>query len=498
MNSPLFDVQEIGTILEMRKVIAKVKGLPNCAYGQPLTFANGEKGMVIGFDKETVDAILFSDTSKLKSGDRVVARTESLKMPVGDGFIGRVVNGLAEPCDGKEAVKPDDYLPVFATACGIMERGPLTRQMATGTKVLDAIIPIAKGQRELIIGDRVTGKTTLAVDAIINQKNKNVVCIYCCVGRSYNFLLKLAQLLEERKAMEYTVIVSSTSDAPPGEQYIAPYTAACIGEYFMRQGRDVLVVFDDLTKHAWTYRQIALLMDRSPGREAYPGDIFYVHSQLMERAAQLSPENGGGSMTFLPIVETQQGDVTGYISSNLISMTDGQIYMNNDLFQEGFKPAVDLGLSVSRIGNKIQCPAMRALCGTLRLDYVQYKELLRVTKMRSVVSKEAQAKLARGHAVSEVLKQAKNEPIDIVEQICLFHALRQGFLDELSQTSMTAFKKMIFPYILEQHPNFLGRLNETLTLTDPLKTELDRIMNEFFTESAAFKKEIVISGEKKS
>ena len=482
-----FDIKELGSILEVRKVIARIKGLPTCAYGQPLFFSKGARGMVIGFDKQTVMALLLDDASELKSGDMVIARSESLKCPVGNGFLGRVVNGLGEISDGKSAVKPDDYYPIFSEAPGIVDRDSLKRQIFTGTKAVDMMIPIAKGQRELIIGDRVTGKTTFAVDAVLNQKGKNVICIYCCIGRSYNFLIKLSQLLRERGAMDYSIIVNSAADSAAGEQYLAPYTAACIGEFFMRQGKDVLVVFDDLTKHAWTYRQISLLMDRSPGREAYPGDIFYIHSQLVERAAQLKKELGGGSMTFLPMVETQQGDVTGYISSNLISMTDGQIYLGTELFQEGFKPAIDLGLSVSRIGNKIQCPAMRTLCGPLRLEYVQYRELLNVTKMRSTVSKEAQARLLRGAVMTEIFKQDKNEPVDMIEQILLIYALRKGVLDDLPKDQIKAFKLNFFKFVCDYHPAFIQQLKEELAMTEKIKEALNDIIPDYFAKTDEIK-----------
>lgn len=478
LKSP-FDVKEIGVIQEIRKAIVRIRGLPSCAYGQPLVFPGGGRGMVIGFDKDEVSALLFSDVATLKSGDPVYARSETFEVPVGDNFLGRIVNGLAEPCDNGAPISASTYIPIFSEAPGIMDRDPLTRQLLTGTKVLDTVIPIAKGQRQLLIGDRVTGKTTLAVDAILNQRGKDVICIYCCIGRSYNFLLKLTQLLKERGTIEYTVMVSSAADAPAGEQYLAPYTAACIGEHFMRRGKDVLVIFDDLTKHAWIWRQISLLMDRSPGREAYPGDIFYVHSRLMERAGQLNKALGGGSMTFLPIVETQQGDVTGYIPSNLISMTDGQIYLSTELFQEGFKPAVDLGLSVSRIGNKIQCQALRSLCGPLRLEYLQFKELLNMTKLRSIVSKEGQLKIMKGHVISEILKQSKNEPVDLEEEIILLAALRSGALDALPIGVIQQFKKAFYWHVRDTAPGILERLRQTWMLTDEMKAAVRKSAEDF-------------------
>ncbi len=471
-----FDVKEVGTVLEIRKVIARIQGLPSCAYGQPLSFPGGLRGMVVGFDKRDTLALVFGDVAKMKAGDFVHSREESLLCPVGNGFVGRIVNGLAEPCDGKGPIRADNLMPFFAEAPGIMDRVPLARQLHTGVKILDAVIPVAKGQRELILGDRVTGKTTLATDTILNQKGKNVVCIYCSIGRSFNFLMKLTQLFYEHGALDYTVLVGATGDSPVGEQFLTPYTAATLGEHFMREGKDVFVVFDDLSKHAWIYRQISLLLGRAPGREAYPGDIFYIHSQLVERAAQLKPELGGGSMTFFPIVETQQGDVTSYICSNLISMTDGQIYMNAEIFQEGLKPAIDFGLSVSRIGNKIQCPMMKNLSAMLRLEYLQYRELANISKLRSTVSQEAQAKLKHGQTISEVLKQDKNKPVSLLEQIVLLYSLRKGALDALTPAQVQKFCGTFFPFLRKNHLRLLERIQSEPNLLEATKAELDSLV----------------------
>lgn len=479
MSQTLFDLKESGSIVEIRKMILRVKGLPSCSLGQPISLGETLRGMIVGFDKNFAEVLAFGDVSTLKSGDRVMARSEAFKIPVGDAFIGRVVDGVAQACDGKEAIKSKDHWVVFSKAPAIMERATLSRPLYTGTFIVDSMIPIAKGQRELIVGDRMTGKTTLAVDAILNQKNKNVLCIYCCIGRSYEALLKTVKLFEERKAMPYTTIVSATADSPVGHQYLAPYTAATLGEYFMRQGRDVLVVFDDITKHAWIYRQISLLMDRSPGREAYPGDIFYIHSQLMERAAQLSQERGGGSMTFLPISETQQGDLTGYISSNLISMTDGQIYLNSDLFKEGFKPSLDAGLSVSRIGSKIQCPAMRNLAASLRLEYLKFKEILNLSKLRSNMSKDAQAKLVRGIATQEILKQNKNEPLDLGYELILLYVLKAGALDHLPLVLLQNFKSKFCKFISEKHQSLLEQVSSGEVFSDSLKEALGMLILEY-------------------
>src|SRR3989304_3732474 len=345
--------------------------------------------MVIGFNEQKVTVLILGDETRIKSGDEVHGKQEPFKVPVGKAFVGRVVDSLSRPRDGRGKIEADDAYPVFRVAPGVMERIPVSEPLYTGTKIIDAITPLAKGQRELIIGDRVTGKTVLAADAILNQQGKDVICVYCCVGRSDASLSRIRQLLKDRGAMEYTIVAAAPAARPPGEQFLIPYTACAIGEYFMYHGRDVLVVFDDLTKHAWVHRQISLLLERSPGREAYPGDVFYIHSQLVERAGRLRPDLGGGPMTFLPIVVTQQGDVTGHIPSNLISITDRQLYTSASLFNEGFKPAIDFGLSVSRIGNKIQCEAMKELSQKLRLEYVQYKALLHLSGVKATLSPEA-------------------------------------------------------------------------------------------------------------
>ncbi|MFC1515077.1 F0F1 ATP synthase subunit alpha, partial [Candidatus Omnitrophota bacterium] len=378
--SSAFEVREVGTVKSVKKFIIIADGLPTCVSGQMVEFINGVKGLVIGFDESQVQILALGPTNEIRSGDEVYNKGQFLSLPVGEGFTGRVVNSLCVPQDGKGDIVSEETYPVFKIAPGVMDRIPVDQTMETGTVSIDATIPIAKGQRQLLIGDRLTGKTSVALDAIITQKNTDVICIYCCIGKTYSSLLKLLDILHEKKAMDYSIVVSGIASTTPGEQYLAPYTACMLGEHFMNNGKDVLVVFDDLTRHAWVYRQISLLLERAPGREAYPGDIFYIHSQLMERAGYLKPELGGGSMTFLPIVEIQQGDVTGYIPTNIISMTDGQLYFSTPLFNKGFRPAVDLGLSVSRIGSKAQWKAMRSFSRNLRLEYLQYNELVQMTQ----------------------------------------------------------------------------------------------------------------------
>ncbi len=480
-TSAHFEVREVGYVESVRKFIVIATGMPSCMNGQIVEFTNGTQGLVMGFTEEKVQILVLGDVSGIRAGDEVYNRSQSLNLPVSDQFVGRVVNGLCEPQDGGGPIEPKDFYPVFRVAPGVMERVPVKESLETGTFILDAIIPIAMGQRQLLIGDRLTGKTTVALDVILNQQGKDVVCIYCCIGKPYSALVKILDILKERDALSYSIVVTGVASLSVGEQYLAPYTACMLGEYFMYHGKDVYVVFDDLTKHAWIYRQISLLLERAPGREAYPGDIFYIHSQLMERAGYLSPENGGGSMTFFPIVEILQGDVTGYISTNLISMTDGQLYFSTDLFKKGFKPAIDFGLSVSRIGNKAQWPAMKNLSKTLRLDYLQYKELLQMTQLRTTgLSKDAERRLKRGEAINQLIIQDKNRPVAMEEQIIYLSALNKGFLDNLSASQIRQFKDNILTYICKQHPHFVSEIRKTQTLTEELQGIIDESLQDYF------------------
>jgi len=478
-----FEVRETGEVVSVRKFIVIAKGLPSCMNGQIVEFANGIQGLVMGFTEDKVQILVLSEATSIRAGDEVYNRGKSLNLPVSDAFIGRIVNSLCEPQDGLGPIKAEEFYPVFKVAPGVMERVPVKETLETGTLILDAIIPIAKGQRQLIIGDRLTGKTTVAVDAILNQKGKDVICIYCCIGKPYSSLIKILDVLNEKEALNYTIVVTGVASVSTGEQYLAPYTACMLGEYFMYKGKDVFVIFDDLTKHAWVYRQISLLLERAPGREAYPGDIFYIHSQLMERAGYLKPELGGGSMTFFPIVDILQGDVTGYIPTNLISMTDGQLYFSTDLFNKGFKPAIDFGLSVSRIGNKAQWPGMKELSKTLRLDYLQYKELLQMTQLRTTgLSKDAEAKLRRGEAINQLIIQDKNKPVSMEEQIIYLAALNWGILDNLSTGQLRQFKIESLSFVKKRCPELASELRETQQLSDELKKKLEVSLQEYIKE----------------
>ena len=478
-RSPAFEIREVGTAQSVRELIVRAVGLPSCMNGQMVEFANGARGMVMGFTEQEVHILVFGGKGRIRAGDEVYNRGEEFRVPVGEAFVGRIVNALCEPVDGGGAIAATDRNTVFAEAPGVMERIPVDQTMETGTRILDAVIPIAKGQRQLIIGDRMTGKTTLGVDAILNQDGKRTICIYCCTGKTYASFLKIVRLLQARNAMAYTIFVSAPASTPVGEQYLSPYAASALGEYFMRHGRDVLVVFDDLTKHAWIYRQLSLLLERAPGREAYPGDIFYIHSQLMERAGYLAKEHGGGSMTFLPICDILQGDVTGYVPSNLVSMTDGQIYLGTELFNKGIRPSIDLGLSVSRIGSKAQWPAMKELSGRLRLEYVQYQELLQMTQLRTNLSSEAEARLKRGETITTLLLQDKNQPAAMEDQIMQLYALRKGLLDDFSIEQVKQFKRELGQAVREWFPALAADLRASKTLTPEITRVLDESLRRY-------------------
>lgn len=480
VHKPKFEMREVGVVREIRESIARVEGLPSVLNGQIVHFGHEGKGMVMGFSEKEVLILMFSGKENIKAGDEVWSRGEAFTLPAGDGYLGRVVNPLCEPCDGKPDIIPDAHLDAFKVAPGVMERKPVAEPMDTGVKILDAIIPIAKGQRQLLIGDRMTGKTTIGLDTIINQKGKNVICIYACIGRSYSNLLKVIEVMKAEDCLDYSIIVAGVASSAVGEQFLTPYTACVLGEYFMNRGKDVFVVFDDLTKHAWVYRQLSLLLNRPPGREAYPGDIFYIHSQLVERAGQLSDENGGGSMTFFPICDTLQGDVTGYVQTNLISMTDGQTVVSTELFNQGIKPAIDFGLSVSRIGNKVSVPAMKKLAGKLRLEYLQYKELVRMTQLKTTLSDEAAARIRRGEVITELLMQNKQEPAPIEEQIIHLFALKLGILDSLSNQSLKNFKKEIYAYAQKEFSSVLAELRNDFDITDNVKKGLEEMFRAYF------------------
>jgi F-type H+-transporting ATPase subunit alpha len=470
----LLKLTEHGQVAEIRQDVVHVTGLTNCMNGQLVKIGANTQGVIVGFDPDYVLVLIVKEGSPVKPGDVVISTLDEFRVPVGDAFLGRRVNALCKPIDNDGPVKETTTAPIFAKAPTVLERVPLAEVLQTGTKIVDMNLPVGKGQRMLLIGDRMTGKTTLGVDAILNQKNEGVICIYCCVGKAEAALGKVYEMLDVGKAWDYTIVVAATASDPMGQQYLAPYVACSLGEYFMlEQGRHVLVVFDDFTKHAWAYRQISLLLERAPGRDAYPGDIFYIHSQLVERAGKLKPERGSGSMTHLPIVETLQGDVAGYIPSNIISMTDGQIYVNAQLFGEGFKPAVDLGLSVSRIGSKVQWKAVKKATAMLKLEFVRYKELEKLTRIKAGVSEEVERRLERGKTLEEFLKQGPNQPWPMENQVIILHAYHNGFLDDIHPPEVKGRLERLVQLVCTNRPDLVARLREVQQLTDEIKEGLD-------------------------
>lgn len=472
----MLQLKETGHIVEIKQTIAKVAGLSTCLYGQQVYFPGDIPGLVMGFNEKEVSVLLLGKGQDIRLGDPVYGLRETFDIPIGDDYVGRIVNPLGEPLDGRGPIKTTARRPIFCDAPSVLRRQPVVDPLETGIKILDLMIPIGRGQRELIIGDRMTGKTTILTDTILSQKGKGLICIYCCIGKSESTLSKVLKTLQEGGAMEYTIVVAATAASTAGQQYLAPYSACSIGEHFMYKGRHVLIGFDDFTRHAWTYRQLSLLLERSPGRDAYPGDVFYLHSQMIERAASLLQEESGGSMTFLPIVETLQGDVTGYIPSNLISMTDGQIYLSTGLFSEGFKPAIDLGLSISRIGSRVQWSAIKELSGTLRLEYIQYKELERLSRVKSGGSEDIEIRLQRGRVLTGLIKQDKNNPIPLEEQVILLYFFREKVLDKLLPDEVDRLKNTVSSWVKKTNPGLLKELAEKKELTPEIKEELKQLM----------------------
>jgi len=476
----LLTLKEHGTVAEIRQDVVHVVGLTNCMNGQLVHIGNGVRGVVLGFDPDYVLVLLVDEASGVKPGDRVTTTLDAFRVPVGQEFLGRRVNALGMPIDGGGAIRQDAYYPIFGTAPSVMERIPLKEELQTGTKIIDMMKPVGKGQRMLILGDRMTGKTTLGVDAILSQKGRNVICIYCCIGKAEAALQRVNTIFERHGVWAYGIVVAATASDPMGQQYLAPYVAASVGEYFMYEKHaDVLVVFDDFTKHAWAYRQISLLLERAPGRDAYPGDIFYIHSQLVERACKLNAERGGGSMTHLPIVETLQGDLAGYIPSNIVSMTDGQIYTSTTLFGEGFKPAIDMGLSVSRIGSKVQWPAIKKLTSMLQLEFVRYKELERLTRIRAGASAEVEGRLRRGRVLEEVLKQDENKPVPAEELTIILYALKQGFLADVEPEAVRSRLEVLVQQVRRESPDVVDELIRRRDLTDGIKEALNEHLARF-------------------
>ncbi len=479
------DVSEVGTVIQVGDGIARVYGLNNVKASELVDFGHGVKGMALNLEYDNVGCVLMGPDHLVQEGDVVKRTGEVISIPVGAGMIGRVVDPLGNPLDGKGAIKTEKTMPLDIVAPGIIDRQPVKQPLQTGLKAIDAMVPIGKGQRELIIGDRQTGKTAIAIDTIINQKNipaeERCICIYVAVGQKQSTVAQVVKTLSDFGAMEYTIVVSATASDPASLLYIAPYAGCAIGEYFMWQGKDVLIVYDDLSKHAQAYRQMSLLLRRPPGREAYPGDVFYLHSRLLERACKLSKENGGGSLTALPIIETQANDVSAYIPTNVISITDGQIYLESSLFLSGIKPAINVGLSVSRVGGSAQRKTVRKIAGTLRIDLSQYQELAGFAQFGSELDKESQRQIARGKRMTELLKQNQYAPLKVGEEVLVLYAGTHGYLDEIEVTDVLRYEKELLAYTRAQKQDVLDALNKATELSAEVEEKITGVLDAFKT-----------------
>ena len=469
------DISNTGTVLEVGDGIARIYGLSDAMAGELLEFENGTIGMALNLEESNIGAVVFGKTQGIKEGSIVKGLGKVAEVPAGKELLGRVVDALGNPIDGKGSITADKYMPIERQASGIIARKPVTQPMQTGIKAIDGMLPIGKGQRELIIGDRQTGKTAIAIDAIINQKNNDVLCIYVAIGQKRSTVAQIYKKLEEAGALEYTIIVAATASESAPLQYLAPYSGVAMGEYFMDQGKDVLIVYDDLSKHAVSYREMSLLLKRPPGREAYPGDIFYLHSRLLERAAKLSDKLGGGSITALPIVETQAGDISAYIPTNVISITDGQIFLETDLFNSGFRPAINAGVSVSRVGGAAQVKAMKQVASKVKLELAQYNELLAFTQFGSDLDKATRDQLNRGSKIMEVLKQPQYSPYRVEEQVISFYCVTNGYFDDVPNEKLRTFEKDLIEAI-RNDSNILSEILEKKSLDDNLKNELDEFI----------------------
>jgi len=468
---------DAGTVIQIGDGIARVYGLDDCLEGELLEFSNKVYGMALNLEQDNVGCVLLGSEKGIKEGDIVHRTGKIVEVPVGEEMVGRVVDSLGMPIDGKGPINTTEFRPVEVNAPGVIERQSVKQPLQTGIKAIDSMIPIGKGQRELIIGDRQTGKTALALDAILNQKGKDVICIYVAIGQKQSTVAHIVNSLKEMGALDYTIVVSSTASQSAPLQYLAPFAGCSMGEYFMNKGKDVLVVYDDLSKHAVAYRTMALLLRRPPGREAYPGDVFYLHSRLLERAAKLSDKLGGGSLTALPIIETLAGDVTAYIPTNVISITDGQIFLENDLFYSGVRPAIDAGSSVSRVGGAAQIKAMKKVAGTLRLDLASFRELEAFTQFGSDLDEATQAKLNRGRRTVEVLKQPLHKPLAVEKQVLVLYALTHGHLDDVPVDDILDFETKMFDFFDANYAELLNVITETKDL--PEEAKLDEAIKAF-------------------
>jgi F-type H+-transporting ATPase subunit alpha len=482
------DVAEVGTIVSIGDGIARVHGVEKTMAGEMLEFPHGVFGIALNLEEESVGAVLLGEYSEIREGDTVKRTGRIISVPVGEELVGRVVNALGQPVDGKGPIVSKQSSEIERLAPGVVDRNPVKEPLQTGLKAIDAMVPIGRGQRELIIGDRQTGKTAVAVDTIINQKGKDVICIYNAIGQKQSTIAQVVRILEEAGAMEYTIVVAAGASDPAPLLYISPYAACTMGEYFRDSGRHALCVYDDLSKHAQAYREISLLLRRPPGREAYPGDVFYLHSRLLERAAKMKKELGGGSLTALPIIETQAGDLSAYIPTNVISITDGQIFLESDLFHQGVRPAINVGNSVSRVGGSAQVKAMRQVAGSLRLDLAQFRELAAFAQFGSDLDKATLNQLNRGRRLVEVLKQPQYQPLPVEKQVIIIYAATNGFLDSVEVEQVQAYEAAFFQFLDTRRSQLLTSLAEKKQIDDQIKTDLNQALKEFGDTFAAGRK----------
>jgi F-type H+/Na+-transporting ATPase subunit alpha len=482
------DVAEVGTVVSLGDGIARVQGVDRVMCGEMLEFPHDVFGLALNLEEDGIGAVLLGNFKLVKEGDTVKRTGRIMSVPVGDELLGRVVNALGQPIDGKGAIATTAFSAIERLAPGVVDRQPVREPLQTGIKAIDAMIPIGRGQRELIIGDRQTGKTAVVVDAIINQRNTGVICIYNAIGQKQSTVAQVVKTLEENGAMEYTIVVAASASEPAPLLYVSPYSACAMGEFFRDSGRHALCIYDDLSKHAQAYREISLLLRRPPGREAYPGDVFYLHSRLLERAAKLRGELGGGSLTALPIIETQAGDLSAYIPTNVISITDGQLFLETDLFNQGVRPAINVGNSVSRVGGSAQIKAMRQVAGTLRLDLAQYRELASFAQFGSDLDKATQQQLARGQRLVEILKQPQYQPLPVEKQVLLIFAATNGYFDGVEVSQIGRLEQELYRFVDGRHPGVLPEILEKKILDDGTKAQLHELLKEFVQEVLAARK----------
>ncbi|HEV2423370.1 MAG TPA: F0F1 ATP synthase subunit alpha [Terriglobia bacterium] len=481
-------VDEVGTVVSVGDGVARIHGLDRVMAGELLELPHDVAGLALNLEEDQVSAVLLGEYTLIEEGDTVKRTGRIMSVPVGQALVGRVVDALGRPIDDKGPITTSDYNPIERIAPGVIDRYPVREPLQTGIKAIDAMIPIGRGQRELIIGDRQTGKTAIAIDTIINQRGGDVICIYVAIGQKRSTVAQVVKTLEQYDAMKYSIVVAATSSDPAPMQYLAPYAGCAIGEYFRDRGQHALCIYDDLSKHAVSYREISLLLRRPPGREAYPGDVFYLHSRLLERAAKLNKELGGGSLTALPVIETQAGDVSAYIPTNVISITDGQIYLETDLFNTGIRPAVNVGISVSRVGGNAQIKAMKQVAGTLRLEMAQFRDLAAFAQFGSDLDKATQAQLNRGWRLTEVLKQGQYEPLPVEKQVVAIFAGTGGYLDDLAVEDCRLFEEQMLKFLESAHPGVLTRIREKRELNDEIRNELRRALDDFKVKFTADRK----------